>query len=198
MGVAALWSVVAAPLSANLVISVLVEFASYWLALFGVLLGGYLLLRNVKRPIAPMGLVWRWSCAVLALVVVFVAWRSSDYQFAFWKMRAIPSRAWPQMVSDLEVFGKQVAQSGNNFLPATKEPPKSLRQLGSEADYKGGIANVWNAPEYSGVFAVITFGYKARCWGLLVGPEERVKSYCRRGDYLRVATNGFFFIGPRD
>jgi hypothetical protein len=196
IGMAALWSVVAAPLSANLVISVLAEFASYWLALFVVLFGGYMLLRSQKRPIAPRGLRWKFSCVGLALLVVIVSWRWSDDQFLFWKMRAIPSRAWPQMASDLEAFGKQAAQSGNDFLPRTK-PPKSLQQLGLGVDYSGGVANVWNSPQYTGVFAVMTFGYKVRCWGLLLGPEERAKSYCHGGSYVRVSSNAFFFVGPR-
>src|SRR3974390_494070 len=99
VGVAPLWSVVAAPLSARLVISVLAEFASYWLVLFAVLFGGYLLLRNQKRPATPSGLLCRCSCVVLALAVIVVSWRCSDDQFVFWKVRAIPSREWPRMVS---------------------------------------------------------------------------------------------------
>jgi hypothetical protein len=193
-GVAAIWSAAAAPLSANLVISVLSELASYWLALFGLLLGACLLLTSQKRPIAPMGLVWRGFCVALALVVVVVSWRWSDDQFVFWKMRAIPWGAWPQMASDLRAFGERVAESGSDFLPAGKAPPRSLQQLGSDVDYKGGIANMWNSPQYTGTFAVITFGYKDRSWGLLVGPEERVKTYCHGGSYVRVGTNAFFFI----
>jgi hypothetical protein len=197
MGLAALWSFVAVRLSANLVISVLAEFASYWLALFAVSFGAYLVLRNQERPIALVRLLCRCSCVGLALVVVVVSWQRSDDQFAFWKMRAIPSSAWPRMASDLEAFGRQVAQGGNTALPATKPPPKSLQQLGLGADYSGGVANVWDSPQYTGVFAVITFGYKARSWGLLVGPEERAKSYCPGGAYFRVSTNAFFFVGPR-
>ncbi len=195
--VAAVWSIAAAPLSANLVISVLAEFTSYWLALFGVLFGGYLLLRNQEQPVAPRGSLWRGPCVVLALAVVVVSWRWSDDQFVFWKTRAIPSGAWPQMTSDLEAFGRQVAQGGKTSLPMTRPPPKSLQQLGLGTDYSGGVANVWDSPQYTGVFAVITFGYKARSWGLIVGPEERAKSYCPRGTCLRVSTNAFFFIGSR-
>jgi len=197
IGLAALWSVVAARLSANLVISVWAEFASYWLALFAVFIGAYLMLRNQKPPTAHTRLLWRSLCVGLALVVVVVSWHYSDDQFLFWKMKAIPSGAWPKMASDLEAFGRQVAQAGNTSLPATKPPPMSLRQLGLGADYSGGVANVWDTPQFTGVFAVITFGYKSRSWGLLVGPEERAKSYCRGGTYLHVATNAFFFMGPR-
>ena len=177
------------------VISVFAEISSYWLALLAVLSGGYLVLRNQERSVAPIGLVWRCLGLSLALVIVVASWISSDQRFFVRKLGSIRAEAWPQIVSDLESYGRQTAQTGKSFAWEAKRLPKSLQQLGSIVDYGGVTCNVWNTPEYKGVFAVLHFGYKGRNWGLCLGPESKAKE-C--GRYVRVATNAFFFVSSRD
>lgn len=198
LGIAALWSATTPWLSANLVISVWTELAAYWLSLIAVLVGGFLCFGSHSRPRARIAVFRRCLCVAFPLVVVVASWHWSNEQFFYWKMRAIPSNAWPQMVSDLETIGREVAQKGNNRLPWPVAPRESLHQLGLRQDYSGGMSSVLNSPEYSGVFAFIVFGNKVRSWGLFLGTERHVKKYCRGGTYTRVAPNAFFFVGSRD
>jgi len=194
-GLAALWSVGAACISANLIISVRAETASYWLCLFIFILGGALYLGTCSRCSA-LGFWTRCACTALGFTVLIASWRLSDKQFLYWKMRAIPPGAWAEMVTDLEALGRQAANA-NKELPQRKPLPKSLQRLGMQVDYKGGMGNVWNSPDYEGVFANIIFGYKSRCWGLFLGPASRAKTYCQGGACIRVAPNAFFFIGRK-
>jgi hypothetical protein len=198
IAIACMWSVMAAFLSAYEAISVVTELASYWLALFIVVGGGWLYLRKPSQATAQINLRFRSLVVIAAFMIVVISWRLSTSQFFFWKMRSIPRNAWPRMASDLEVFGRQMTETGINYLPTTESPPKSLQRLGLGEDYKGGVCNIWNASDYSGVFAIIAFGYKGRSWGLCLGPEMRAKEYCRRGKYVNVASNAYFFCGPRD
>jgi hypothetical protein len=198
MGIASAWSVAAAPLAANRAISVSTELASYWLALFVVMGGGWLYVRNQNQLAAPTSLLGRRLAVLLALTVVMAAWFLSDRQFFFLKMRAIPQKAWPQMVSDLEEIGRQAAASGTNSLSSRIPLPRSLQQLGLREDYGGGMGNVWNSPEYTGPVAGVVFGNKVRHWGLCVGPETLAKEFCRGGSYVQVASNAYFFFGTKD
>jgi hypothetical protein len=74
----------------------------------------------------------------------------------------------------------------------------NIRKLGRADDYKGGVAAIWDSPEYSDAFVVIAFGYKSRRWGLVIGPEYRAKSYSRGGMCVEVATNAYFYLRTRD
>jgi hypothetical protein len=198
MGIASVWSVAAAPLAAYLIISVFTELASYWLALVVVLGGGWLYLRNQNQPVASTSFFGRRLAVGLALAVVIGSWSLSDRQFFFWKKKAIPSIAWPQMVSDLKEIGKRAAENGTNILSSRTPLPTSLQQLGSREDYSGGMGNVWNTPEYTGAVAGVVFGSRVRRWGLCVGPEKIAKEYCRGGGYMNVAPNAYFFFGTKD
>jgi hypothetical protein len=176
MGIASVWSAVAALSSANRFISVLTEIASYWLALFVVLGGGWLYLRNQSQSIARRSFLYRRLCVAFALTVVIASWSLSDGQFLYRKMRSIPLEAWPQMVSDLKEIGRQAAESGTTDLSSRRPLPESLQQLGSKEDYRGGMGNMWNSPEYTGAVAGVVFGYKYRRWGLCVGQRGLRKS----------------------
>ncbi len=198
MAVAIAWSFAAAWFSANLVISVVAELASYWLSLLAVLLGAYLQLRILRRPVSLANVLWRSWLSVAALVIVVVCWRQSDERFALWKMRAISPKEWSEMVSELRKFGTEIAQSGVTSASATMVPPETLRSIGSGTDYSGAFGNIITSSEYSGLTAEILFGYKGRGWGLCVGPESFAEKYSRGTNYIRVATDGFFFCSPRD
>jgi hypothetical protein len=73
MAAACIWSVIAAPLSANKVISVVAEFASYRLALFGVLMGGWLYRRFHKQPIDLKKHIYEYVGLAVALLVVIAS-----------------------------------------------------------------------------------------------------------------------------
>ncbi len=198
MATASVWSAVAAFLSANRVISVFSELASYWLALIAVVTGAILLGVGGREPSTPVYFRWEPVIELCAFAVVLASWHFSDKQFAYWKMRSIPQKAWPEMVSDLEALGRATTERGQNYLSMEQPPPQSLRRLGLGVDYKGGICNVWDYPEYKGVFAIIVFGYKTRSWGLCLGPERRAQNYCKGGVCIPVASNAYFFCGSRD
>jgi hypothetical protein len=195
---ACIWSFVAAPLSANKLIPVIIELASYWMTLVLVIVAGFMLIRSLQYGVSIRVIVFGVTYVLSAIVIVLVFYRLSNSRFSYWKMKSIPKDAWPQMVTDLAKFGKQSTESGINYLPMSERPPLSLRQLGSGEDYKGGVCNIWSTPEYKGVFAIINFGYKDRNWGLCLGPESRAKEYCRGGTYVAVGSNAYFFCGPRD
>ena len=157
-----------------------------------------MLVRSGPHPPSPVQLLWRYVSVAGGLVAVLAGWHLSDSRFASWKLRSIPRQDWQQMASDLERFGDKTVTGGRNFFPAGVPPPASLNALGSMLDYSGGVAAVWNEPEYTGIFAAIKYGYKFRAWGLVIGPEERAKSYSHNGRWFRVATNAYFFVGPGD
>ena len=191
-----LWVGVAPWLSANLFISVWIELASYWFALLAFLIGCGLWIAD-GRPIGFGRSFYRELSAAICLGLLVANWRMSDAEFAFWKLRAIPPSLWSKMSQDLITSGQRLAESGENVFTKHAVLPNSLWQLGRKEDFKGGVANIWNSTEYRGVFAIITFGYKTRSWGLLCGPEERAMDYSRGGHYFQVGTNAFFFIGSR-
>jgi hypothetical protein len=198
MAVASIWAVIAAPLAANEVISVVAELASYWLAFFVVSGGGWLNLKSLNQSVAPLNLFYRRIGVIIAMTVVMVSWHLSDRQFAFWKIRSISSNAWSKMASDLREMGEQAGESGTNFLSSRTPMPPSLRQLGLSDDFSGGMGNVWKTPEYTGPVAAVLFGYRNRSWGLCVGPESFANRYSRMDKHILVASNAYFFYGPRD
>jgi hypothetical protein len=198
MGMACIWAVSAVWMSAHLVISVFAELASYWLVLFTVLGAGYIFLRGQSHRVTRFGFLCNCLLTGFALLVVLVSWRWSDDRFALYKIGSISPGAWSQMALDLGTLGREIAQSGANSLPSGKAPPVSLQQLGSEVDFGGTFGAVINSADYSGVTAGILFGYKGRSWGLCVGPQSFAKKYSRNVGCIPVATNAFFFAGPRD
>jgi hypothetical protein len=197
MWAAAGWSMIAPWLSANNFIAVRTELISYWAFLIVLMFAASAFLGNLRYSIPTRLFVLR-SLGVVCVSSVFMAgWLSSDKAFLHWKMRSIRGEAWPQMAFDLESLGREVAESGTAVLPASRVPPKSLLGLGSRLDYTGAMGSVLNSPQYTGIVANVTFGYKVRSWGLFLGPEEGARSYCRGGACLRVAPNAYFFVGPR-
>ena len=198
MAVGSIWSVIAVRLSANEIIPVMAELASYWVALFVVITGAWIFLVARSGSMNPASFFFRLLCVVIALAVVIAAWHLSSERFAAWKLKSIPQDAWPKMVSDLEQIGKKAAQSGITSVSSQTPLPKSFQPLGLRDEYSGGMGNVWKSPEYTGAVASALFGYKSRSWGLCVGPESFVSRYAHKGNYVRVASNAFFFYGPRD
>jgi hypothetical protein len=199
MGTAGAWSIMAPWFSAHKVICVTVEFASYWFAFVIALAGGYLFAgRTATVPVGSENVLWRRLCVGFVTLVLIMFWRSSDAQFGYWKKKAMRPEAWPQIVSDLKMIGAQSVSTGTKFSVLMKHPPKALQQLGCGEDYSGGFASAFSSPEYEGVTAGILFGYKDRSWGLCVGPESLARKYSRGNSLIRVASNAYFFIGPRD
>jgi hypothetical protein len=119
VGLATAWSVSAAWLSANQVITVFpAEVISYWLAIVTVLVGGSLYLANRGESKTSAQVRGGPLAAALALVIVLASWLESDRVFLFWKLRAIPPGAWPQMVSDLEKVGRRSGEGGAVGIPS--------------------------------------------------------------------------------
>jgi hypothetical protein len=135
--------------------------------------------------------------ALLGVFMFFSAWLLSDRAFFHWKLKAIPRDAWPQMISDLEGFGRQAAESGAYHLPGPEKVPSSLRQLGLGQDFMGGPCQMYHSEEYSGVIASIEFGVKPRRWGLCLGTEHYLVGRFPGCWHASVGTNAFFFVGPR-
>lgn len=187
-----LWSISAAWLAANQIIPVFTEATSYWLACPAVLFAMSRYLAHMRNGGAPREITNRDLLAGLAVFVAFAFWWGSDRAFVFWKLRAIPAAAWPEMVSDLEKVGRRSLEGDGYHAFNGKEIPKSLHQLGAGFDYKGGNAQRSEFPEYSGVIASVWFGYRPRTWGLYVGPEAGCPLHMR----YRVGPNAFFFFGP--
>jgi hypothetical protein len=139
-----------------------------------------------------------YVCLAIAFVVVIGSWRFlSDREFAFWKLRAVPSSAWPKMVLDLEEMGNQCAQRGVQSISSQKPLPRSFQPLGLRGDYSGGVGDVLNSPEYTGPVASAVFGNRGRMWGLCLGPQSFVRKYARSGYFfdISVAPNAYFFCG---
>jgi hypothetical protein len=197
MTLAVVWSMVASWFSANRFITVGTELNSYWLCLGGVVVGAVACIWNRSEGKPLLAVEMRYVVGVCAFVAVVSLSLSSNRTFFFWKMRAIPAKAWPEMVSDLERVGKLSAESGTNYLSGAKAPPKSLQQLGLGNDYAGGSAQWVSFPDYRGVIADIEFGNKIRVWGLHFGPEKSLSEFCPNCRRVRVGQNAFFFLGSR-
>jgi hypothetical protein len=171
---------------------------SYWLALFAVAAGAWLCSKREDKSRARIGFVY--LCLAISFVVVTVSWRfGSDRQFAFWKLKAIPSSAWAKMVSDLKEMGRQCAESGVQSISSQRAMPSSFRFLGLREDYAGGTGDVLHSSGYTGPVASAVFGNKGRGWGLCVGPENFVRRQAESG-YFFGCTKIFweFFIGDFD
>jgi hypothetical protein len=195
IGVATVWAVSAAWFSANRIIAVTSELALYWLSFIAVLVGWALHLDNRRAFTGSVQiLATPWAGAV-ALLVVLSAWLLSDGAFFRWKLRAVPPEAWSQMVLDLKSIA--IPYPEGDTVPSRKVPPKSVQRLGLGHDF--GVMNAWivDAPGYPGVKAEVLFGYKSRAWGLWVGPEISLLGFCPGCRHVLVASNAFFFVGPR-
>ena len=194
MGLGPTWAVAATWLSANRVIPVIAEFASVWLCIAVVLMGGWCASRasegQTKR--LPIGLV----ASVLVVSVMVWAWFISDFAFFHWKLRAMRPSTWAQMISDMQEIARSTPDAG--YLPVSKRvPPMSVRKLGLGDDY--GCMHIWaeNSAAYPGVKGDVLFGYKSRSWGLWLGPEDSLKRFCPGCRRAVVASKAFFFVGPR-
>ena len=198
LALAVVWSVAAPWLSANRFMSVVWEFNSYCLCFLGVICAAAAYISGNSGSRTWVRTAVRYIGAAGVLVVVVALWLSSNRAFFFWKVRAIPQSAWPEMLSDLDRIGRQSRESGYYDISASVAPPKSLQQLGTGTDYCGGTWTTVSSPEYNGVVAKITFGNKLRMWGIWVGPEEELTEFarpiCRR---VRVAPNAYFFVASR-
>jgi hypothetical protein len=197
MAAAAIWAFIAVRLSAYEVITVLAELVSYWLALCVVIGGAWLFLKGRHKPVSSSSFLARCLCVAIAFTVLVASWGLSSRRFILLKVRSIPQNAWSKMVSDLEGIGTHAAQSGVTSVSSQTPLPKSLQQLGLASEYSGGMGNVWKASEYTGPVASVLFGYKSRSWGLCVGPESFASRCARKGNYIHVASNAYFFCGPR-
>jgi hypothetical protein len=197
MALAVGWSAAAPWVSANKFITVWTELTSYWLCFMGVTWGAVAYAMNRSQSKTWLGTETRCIVGVCALAAVVALSLSSNRTFFFWKVRTIPTSAWPEMIADLEKVGKLSAESGTNYLSGAKAPPKSLQQLGLGNDYAGGSAHTVNFPNYSGVIADIEFGSKIRVWGLHFGPEQALSEFCPGCRRVRVGPNAFFYTGSR-
>jgi hypothetical protein len=194
VGCAIAWSLSAAWFSANRVIPVYSELALYWLCLFGGLAGWcFHFINRHACPGLPRLLASPWAGGA-ALLIIVSAWLMSDWAFFHWKQRAVSQKEWSQMVSDL----KRIAIPYHDGAESVhRTPPESVRLLGLGFDF--GVMNAWvvDAPGYPGLKAEVLFGYKSRNWGLWVGPEQSLLGFCPACMHAQVASNAFFFTGPR-
>jgi hypothetical protein len=193
MGLGGILVVAATWLSAIQVITVGAELASFWLCIAVVLLGGWCASRanRVGTRRFSIGLL------TVALAIFVAAWALflSDLAFFHWRLRSVPAKAWANMISDMQQIASSTVDS---YIPKSKKaPPSSVRELGLVEDY--GCMHVWadSSPAYPGVKGDVLFGYKSRSWGLWLGPENYLDSFCPGCRRVLVAPKAFFFVGPR-
>ena len=194
MGFGPTWVVAATWLSAHRMITVIAEFASFWLCVATVLLGGWCAFRASK---AHLTRVWIGLLSpALAVFVVVCAWFLSDAAFFHWRLRSVQANAWAQMVSDMRQIASPTPDGG--YMPGSnKAPPVSVRELGLGDDYTGMHAWVESSSGYPGVRGDVLFGYKFRAWGLWLGPDASLDHFCPGCRRALVAPKAFFFVGPR-
>jgi len=197
-GAAAAWSVLAAWLCANLYISVLIELTSYWVCLLLTLAAWLSYLWTPRILASGLSGCFRFLAMSCSAVLVVAAWLFSNSAFFYWKMKAIPQRDWPRLVSDLQSLGRHATETGVPVMMGKRQPiPRSLHQLGLGYDYIGAGGQLFESDEYTGVVADVEFGVKVRRWGLYVGPKSRLEERWRGCLHARVGTNAYFFVGPR-
>ena len=193
MGLGAIWVIVATWLSANRVITVIAELASLWLCIAAVFLGGWCATRTKEGEAKrlPIGLL----AAGLGIFVVVWAWFISDLAFFHWKLRSVPASAWAQIISDVQRIASPTPDGG--YMPTKNAAPKSVHELGLGDDF--GCIHAWveSSSDYPGVRGDVLFGYKSRSWGLWLGPEKSLDSFCPGCRRALVAPKAFFFVGPR-
>ena len=193
MGLGTIWAIAATWLSATRVITVVAELASFWLCIAAVCLGGWCASRANENGVKgyPIGPV----TVVLAAIVVVWAWFLSDLAFFHWKLKSVPANAWAQIISDMQQIASPTQDGG--YMPSKKAAPKSVHQLGLGEDFS--CIHAWVAPssDYPGVAGDVLFGYKSRNWGLWLGPEKSLDSFCPGCRRVLVAPKAFFFVGPR-
>jgi hypothetical protein len=125
-------------------------------------------------------------------VAVIASLVYSDATFLFWKRLAIPTKALPQMIADLERAGKISADNEGRSIRRAADVPRSLWALGSPADYSVLEGEWLTRPDYKGLLAAhIVFGGKPRSWGLVVEPPGMIDNLTSGSGfrYIRVATN---------
>jgi hypothetical protein len=200
MGIICVWSATSTWLAAKGIIAVSTEFACYYITPFILIVASLYYVFNRGQPKTARSLVVRGAVATSVVAFVAVVWPLllSNKAFFYWKMKAVPASAWPQMVSDIEKHGRQsMGADGSYGSFRSGTLPASLRQLGSGEDYLGGSGQMVAYSEYSGILAHVAFGYKPRTWGIMVGPEKAVTSFCPRCEWTRVAPNAYFFVGAK-
>jgi len=186
-------------LAANKLIAVSTEFACYYVSPLAVIGAALYYLFGGGQSKTSWALC-RGAVATAVVLFVVIAWPLflSTWAFFHWKLEAIPASAWPQMVSDLENLGRQSVEADGSYRSFhSRTLPPSLRQLGSGQDYLGGSGQMVTYSDYTGILAQVVFGYKSRTWGLVVGPERAVESYCPRCERIQVAPNAYFFVGAK-
>jgi hypothetical protein len=189
------WSLAAAWLSANLFISVRTEVLGYKNYFFAAVVGSFLFITAGK--VAGQMRIVRYAISFSALVIIAVVWISSDKIFAYWKMRAVPAATWQQAAAEIEKLAEE-APTTDKVQPWTRharELPKSAGIIGLPEDYAAGVGG-YGLYGSDGTIACLTYGFKPRTWGLFVGPDAVVLSGWRKYRIIRVATNGYFFVGP--
>jgi hypothetical protein len=187
---AAFWAIAASCLTAFNITNSVVEFVGYRACVLMALLGFYLSIRadSSSRPRSKDALLLFNFVAVL---MIFVAWRYSDYTFGFWKMRRIPHREWQQMISELKKLGKEsLLTDPNGGVPIHPgQMPSSFRLLSAQLEYGGGNTGTGSDP-------YVQFGTKERCWGLAIG--SNLFSHGNGIQFWRIVVgdNGYFYVGP--
>jgi hypothetical protein len=188
------WSVAGPWLSANKFITVGTELTFSLLCFLVMVFGAVIYFLNLGELKLRLGIGIRGIVGICAFLAVAALLLSSNRMFFFWKLRAIPSSAWSEMVLELEKTGKESIESGTNDLAGTKAPPKSLQQLGLGNDYVGGSAHSGDFGN-KGIIVNIEFGNKVRVWGLRLGPEKALIEFRPNCRFVRVGQNAFFYVG---
>jgi hypothetical protein len=188
------WSLAAAWLSANLLISVQTEVLDYKNSFFTAIVGSFLFIRAGK--VANRMRIVRYTIALSALVIIAVAWISSDQIFTYWKMKAVPAPAWQQAALDIKKLAEDAPSTGklHPWTSHSRDLPESSGIIGLPMDYAAGMGGK-GLYGIDGTLACLTYGFKPRCWGLVVGPPEALAGWSKY-KITPVATNAYFFVGP--
>jgi len=163
--------------------------------LLAVICGVFCIIKIVKGK--SWKTIIRNCLSAFALLLVLGAWIFSNELFTYWKMRAVPPDAWQQMATDLMKLAKEspTTEKLQPWSSHASQLPESTKPIGLPEDYAAGHGgtDMWGE---SGVTVLLTYGNRARTWGLYVGTEEGA----RQGKYrtIPVAQNAFFYIGEND
>ena len=190
------WSLTAAWMSANNVISVRSELFGYWLCAFGLGLGAYLW-RGATESLSSSRRA-RFGAGALALagMMLLGSWYGSQDIFMRWKVLAIPEASRLTMASALAKLGTEAAAKGAEGYSRVfvADLPDAVNWAGLKKEYSWG--SVETALPDAPVTVRLVYGGRGRRWGVYLGAEWRLK---QAGNYSihRIADGCSLFVGTQ-